>query len=116
LRQVDGGFAADGRVHHGQERGGHLDEGYPPHEDGGQKTAEVPHHPAAQGDEGRAPVGPPGQQFPGQALHHRPGLGPLPGRDGEQVRGVAVPDQGLQHRAAVEAGHPAVRDHKQTRG
>ena len=46
--QVDGGLAPDGGVHHGQQGGGHLDEGQPPHPDGGQKAGEVPHYAPAQ--------------------------------------------------------------------
>ena len=99
------------RVHHGQQGGGHLDEGQPPHEDGGQKAGEVPHHAASQGDDRGAPVGAPGQEFPGQALDHGPGLGALPGRRGQKHRGQAGRGQRVQDGGAVEAGHPAVRDH-----
>jgi hypothetical protein len=77
--QVDGGFAADARVHHGQQGGGHLHQGQPPHVNRGHKAGDIPHHPAPQGDERGAPVGPLGQELPGQALDHGPALGALPG-------------------------------------
>ncbi len=50
-REVDAGLAADGGVDHGQERGGHVDEGNPAQVGGGREAGGVAHDAAAQGHE-----------------------------------------------------------------
>ena len=76
-----------------------------------RKPARSPDHAASQGDDRGAPVDAPGQEVPGQALDHGPGLGPLSGRRGQQHGGQAGRGKRVQDGGAVEAGHPAVRDH-----
>ena len=82
--EIDGGFAADAGVHHGEQRGGHLHQGNAPHVNRGQKARDIPHHPAPQRDEAGAPVGALGQEFFGQPLDYAPVLGPLPPGHGEE--------------------------------
>lgn len=50
--EVDGGFAADGAVDHGEERGGGLDDVDAAEPDGGGEAGEVPGDAAAEGDDG----------------------------------------------------------------
>ena len=49
LGQVDAGLPPDGRVHLGQQGGGHVDVGHAPMERGGGEAGQVGHHAAAHG-------------------------------------------------------------------
>ena len=54
--QIDAVLAADGRVHLGEERGRDEAEPDPPPVNGGRKSAQVRHDPAAEGDQRGPPV------------------------------------------------------------
>ena len=90
FREIDGRFAPDGGVHHGQKRGWDLDEGHAPHEDGRQEPREVAHHPAPQGNERRLPVSLVSQELFSQPLGHWPGFGPFSRRNHQERRAVPV--------------------------
>ncbi len=105
---VDGGFPADGRVHHREERRRHLDDRNAAHERRGHEPGEVADHPAAQRhDHGVAPASrveqPVGERAPLLAR-----LRALPGGDAELERplGAERRGQGL----AVERADVVVGD------
>ena len=110
--KVDGGLAAHGGVHLGEEGGGDLDVIHPPQHGGGGKSRQVAHHAAAQGDD---PVGA-GEAgghhgFP-QLLQPRHRFAVLPGGDGVDGAGKARPLQAFPHGIGVQGAHGAVGDHK----
>ena len=55
--KVDAGFAADGGVDLGEQRGGNLDERHAAHVDGGEEAGDVADDPGAEGDEERVALG-----------------------------------------------------------
>ena len=54
--QVDGGFATDAALDHGQDRGGHLDVANSSHPGGGRKAGHVSHGPAAERNDATLPI------------------------------------------------------------
>ena len=79
---VDAGLAADGRVHLGQQRGGHLHEGDAALVAGGGKAGEVPDHAPAQGQHGAVAGEAVGDQHIEHAGQVAEGLVGLPVRAG----------------------------------
>ena len=62
LGQVDACFAAHRSVDHGQQCGGHLHEGHAAQIGGRGEARHIADDPAAQGDDGAAPVQPGGEE------------------------------------------------------
>ena len=57
LRVVHRHLAPDGGIGHGDQGGGHLNQGQAAKEGGGDEAGQVPHHPSPQGDDGMPPFG-----------------------------------------------------------
>ena len=55
---IDAGLAADRRIHHGQQGGGHLHHGNASQPGGCRKSRHVAHHATAKGNDQRAPLQP----------------------------------------------------------
>ena len=103
--QVDSYLSAYGGIHLGQEGGGDLNEIHAPEDGGGGEARQVPHHAAAQGNDGvgagEAEVHhglPQGDQVGGA-------LGPLPGGACKQARIEAGGLQTILHPGPVEGLH-----------
>ena len=76
-RQIDAGFAADGRVHLRQQRGGNLNHRNAAHEDGGQESRDVGENAAAECDDDAGAVAAARHHLLGQRLHFRQALARL---------------------------------------
>src|SRR5688572_11031211 len=72
---IDGGLAADRRIHLSKQRGGYLDEWHATLVDRGGKAREVANHAAAQGNDQRVAAAASLQQIIEQAVEGLPALG-----------------------------------------
>ena len=106
--RIDGGFAADRGVNHGEQRGRHLHDGETAHEGGGHESGQVADDATPHGDDGGIASGAPFQQGVGE-------FGPavarfllLTRRDGEQA--CAIGRELGRNRFSVQARDGAVAD------
>jgi hypothetical protein len=109
-RVVDGGLATHGRVHLGQQRGGHLHKGHAAHVGGSGKAGHVAHHAAAQRKEHGLAVAAGGQQVVEDQVQRSPVLCCSPsGSSTWLISCSAGPGPACQCRA-VQGVHGGVAD------
>ena len=119
--RVDGRLAADGRVDHGEQGGGHLDEADAAHEGGGDVADHVADDAAAEGDDDRVAGAGVGEHPVLDLGLGLAALGELAGRDGvgEQagIAGGGAVEDGLEgrhvEREEVGVGDEHVRGRRQ---
>ena len=97
--QVHAGFAADGRVHLRQQRGGNLNHRNPAHEDGGQESGDVGENAAAECDDDAGAVSAARDHLLGQRLHFRQALARFAAGEKQEPR-VRQEQAPTQRRAA----------------
>ena len=91
---VDPRLAPDGRVDHGQQGRGDLDDGHAAQPGGGGEARQVRGRPAAQADDGAVPPQAQLAQAPPHRLQDGGGLGGLPAGHLDEFRAQAGPGQG----------------------
>ena len=112
--EIDADFAADRAVHLRQQGGGHLHERDAAQINRGDKSGQIAHDAAAQGDdEGFAFQAVRGQLVAG-GLDHFEALGSFAMRHANQPRFKSGGTERGQNRFGVEARHAVVRDHRAT--
>ena len=84
--QIHAGLASHRRVHLGQQRGGDLDHRNAAHEDGGEKSGQVAHDAAAEGDDHAGPVAAGLDHLFGQRFHLRQAFARLASGEEKHVR------------------------------
>ena len=85
LRQIHSNFAADRTIDLGQQCGGHLHKWNSPGVGCRNKTGQIPHHSAADGNQQRRAIGSQLQQLLPQPIGLRNALGLLAGIDHQRI-------------------------------
>ncbi len=106
--QVDADFAADRTVHLRQQGGGRLDERDAAQINRGEKSGQIPHHAATQGDEEGFPFQAVRGQLVAGGLDHFEAFGSFAVRHANQPRFKPGGTESGQSRLGVEARHPVV--------
>ena len=102
---VDGGFAADRRVHLRQQRGGHLHKGHAAHVAGSSKAGHVADHPATEREQYGFAVAAVAEQAVKNQVQGFPGFVRFTVRQRHQVDGLEAALQSRLQALCVQRGH-----------
>lgn len=112
LREVDGGLAADGTVHHGEERRGDLRVGHAAHEQCGKKAGGIADGATPKREHRRSAVEAGAGHIGEGGFQRREGLGRLAVWNEDGMRIKARVSQGCDQRIEIVAGDGLRRDHR----